>query len=131
MPASTKKTTPVVATDYPPDCPEFRAWTQLRPRAARSTFKRKIGELTQLQATVQAAQDAGMFSEDNTTTDMTAKLNALADADLLFAAVDDLLEMVAKDPAAYRRWSDELDDDSVLTAVFSTYIAKIQPKESA
>lgn len=123
-----------VLTEYPPGTPELTPYLDLKPRSKRARFKRKFAECTALEDTVKEIQ--GRAKKLAATKKETPELGAMrirlsADVDDLFGLMDEVLELAAVDPAAWRKWSDNLDDENDLARVFQLFMQRSQPGEAS
>lgn len=116
-----------VPTEYPEGAPLLRPYLQIRPRSKRAGFKRKFAEFSKVQEQVDRIKESGVLSD---TGDQAGRLNAWADMDDMYQQMDELLEMAAIEPEAYREWSDAADD-AALGQVFSVYMKRTQPGEAS
>lgn len=122
--------------EYPEGVPELRPWLLIRPRSRRAEFKRKYAEFAPMQRDVENLRKSGVFaaadnSEGEQSPEATAdQLRAWADIDDYYQLIDELLELAAVDPDAYRAWSDEADDQTLMTT-FAVYIRRTQPGEAS
>lgn len=116
-----------VPTEYPDGAPLLQPYLQIRPRSRRAEFKRKFAEFSKVQDQVNKIKESGVLSD---TGDQAGRLNAWADMDDMYQQMDELLEMAAVNPEAYREWSDTADD-AALGQVFSVYMKRTQPGEAS
>jgi hypothetical protein len=123
--------------EYPEGTPELRPWLQIRPRSRRAQFKRKYAEFSKVRDDVRRFQESGLFNapEDGAeeTPERTAeKLRMWADMDDYYQLMDELLELAALDPVAYRSWSDAPTlTDETLSQAFTVYMMRTQPGEAS
>lgn len=119
-----------VLPDYPAGAPELLPYLQIRPRSRRAEFKRRFADFSDLQRKTDLAQKA-MAAEGKTDDgDQAQQLRLWADMDDLYQLMDELMEMAAVDPVAYRKWSDPVED-AELTAVFQVFMKRGQPGEAS
>lgn len=115
--------------EYPEGAPLLQSYLKIRPRSKRAEFKRKFADVSEMQKEIDAIKASGALNEagDN----QAAKLRAWAQLDDMYQQIDELLEMAAVNPAAYREWSDTTEDDTQLVAVFNAYMKRTQPGEAS
>lgn len=112
-------------TEYPEGAPELLPFLTLRPRSRRAQFKRQYADVIAFQEELQKRH------KDVTTSSPPAdQMRLAADMDDLCERVDQLMELVAADPVAYRKWADEVDDET-LVKVFQVYVQRSQPGEAS
>jgi hypothetical protein len=121
-------------TEYPAGTPELTPFMELKPRSRRARFKRKFAECTALEDTVKDVQARAkkIAAAKKPTPELGAlRLRLSADVDDLFGLMDEVLELAAVDPTAWRKWSDNLDDENDLARVFQLYMQRSQPGEAS
>lgn len=120
-------------TEYPPGCPDLIPYLNLRPLSRRAQFKRKFSECTVLEDQLKDLQkrakklDNGRVSPDLG----RLRLQLSADYDDMVGLMDEVLELAAADPEAYRAWSAEQTDDNAVPRVFQLYVNRSQPGEAS
>lgn len=119
--------------EYPDGAPELKPYLQIRPRSKRAEFKRAyaafakrqdtIAELTKAaKATAAAKKPDAQQNIDN--------MNLWADADDLYQEMDDLMRLAAVDNEKYALWSDEVEDQDLITT-FQVFMQRSQPGEAS
>ncbi|HEX6969046.1 MAG TPA: hypothetical protein VF174_09590 [Micromonosporaceae bacterium] len=114
-----------VPTEYPEGAPELLPFLQLRPRSRRAAFKRQYAEVIDLQKEV-TSRSKGVTEKSSP----SAQMRLAADLDDLYEQIDQLMQLAAVDEAAYRKWADEVDDETLLVT-FNVYAARSQPGEAS
>lgn len=113
--------------EYPDGAPLLRPYLQIRPRSRRAEFKRKFADFTALKDKVDEIKASGVLGEHAEQAD---RLRAWADLDDMYQQMDELMALAAVNPVAYQEWSDEVDDD-VLVTVFNVFMQRTQPGEAS
>lgn len=116
-----------VPAEYPEGAPLLRPYLQIRPRSRRAEFKRRFADFTTVQAKVDEIRQSGALADDAEQGD---RLRAWADLDDMYQQMDELMELAAVNPEAYREWSDEVNDDD-LVRVFNVFMQATQPGEAS
>lgn len=111
--------------EYPEGAPEFYELMRV-PYRRRATAIRKYGEVQDLVASRPELVDDG--SDEESDEDKPTDFAAAADKFELVAILDEFLESVAVDPAAYEAWPDRFDVELFMQA-WSAYQAT-QPGEA-
>jgi len=111
--------------EYPAGVPELLPFLQIRPRSRRAEFKRRYAEVIDFQKKVSAKYKAVTGKAP-----LSEKMRMAADLDDLYERIDQTLEIAAADPKAYRKWSDEVDDENLLKT-FNVYSVRSQPGEAS
>jgi hypothetical protein len=118
-------------TEYPEGVPALKSFLAIRPRSRRAEFKRKLSEFFAQQDKVQKIQDDMLeLQKQSGKVDQAAQMSVWADADDMYQLVDDLLRIAAVDPEEYAAWSDEVDDNDLMTT-FNVYQQRTQPGEAS
>ena len=112
-------------TEYPEGAPELLPYLQLRPRSRRAQFKRKYAEVIAFQEELQK-KHKGITPESP----VADQMRLSADVDELYERIDELMELAAVDPGAYRKWADEVADEMLLQT-FQVYAQRSQPGEAS
>ena len=113
--------------EYPAGAPGLQPYLQIRPRSRRAQFKRKYADVAQLQETASAELKAKKITDKSP---VHEQLRLDATLDDLYQLIDELMEMAAVDPQAYRKWADEVDDQTLM-ATFTVYQKRSQPGEAS
>jgi hypothetical protein len=120
--------------DYPDGTPTLIEYRFLYPRSKRGEFKRLLAKFRGSQDKLNSAKDDGLFDEDKddelTAEQQEARIELAADADDLFDLMDRLMRMCAADPDEYDAWTRKVED-TVLTEVFTVFMARSQPGEAS
>ena len=115
--------------EYPAGAPELQPYLQIRPRSKRAEFKRKYAKFAEQQDKTQALHKAANRKDDDPAA-VADKMRVWADLDDLYQVMDELMELAAVDPDAYRKWADEAVDE-VLVKVFQVFMKRSQPGEAS
>jgi hypothetical protein len=120
--------------EYPEGAPALIEYRYLYPRSKRGEFKRKLATFQESQTKLNAAKEAGLFEQieqdDLTAEQQQARIMLAADADDMFALMDDLMRMCAANPDGYDAWARSVDDAG-LAKVFEVFMQRSQPGEAS
>jgi|SRR5690606_33563791 len=114
-----------VPPEYPEGVPELQSWLQIRPRSRRAEFKRRYAEVIEFQKLV-SERHKGVTDKSP----LPDQMRMAADMDDLCERIDRTLEIAAADLKAYRAWSDEVDDNTLIKT-FNVFSVRSQPGEAS
>lgn len=112
-------------TEYPEGAPELLPYLALRPRSRRAEFKRRYAEVVEFQKKISAKHKSVTDKSP-----LADQMRMAADLDDLYERIDQVLEIAAADAKAYRAWSDEVDDETLMRT-FNVYAVRSQPGEAS
>jgi hypothetical protein len=118
-----------VPKEYPPGAPEFKVYLALRPRTKRGEFKRLLAELTEMNPTLRAEQDAISKLKDQSRRE-AASMRLWARMDEMYEIVEKALRLVAVDVEKFDVWAETVSDED-LQATWAVYQQKAQPGEAS